>query len=241
MPYCPKCDMEFVDGITICSDCGGPLVASKEAADAMKRQEQEQAAAAAAAAYAQMQEEADAEKVLEESGAAEAAPQAQSSRMIRPRVYVKKSQQYDDFKSSASAFFLVGGAALVFSVLGWSGIIPLPMTGLSRLLSLGVITLMAAGCLAVAISSSRSAKAIKGQIAEEEDTTRQLVDWFMENYSKEALDTQIIHDYGELAPEELSLKRFDLIQDLIITNHDITDQAYIDLLSEEIYTKLYEA
>ena len=40
MPYCPKCDMEFVDGITTCSDCGGPLVASKEEADRLKREEQ---------------------------------------------------------------------------------------------------------------------------------------------------------------------------------------------------------
>ena len=31
MPYCPKCDMEFIDGITTCSDCGGPLVESEEA------------------------------------------------------------------------------------------------------------------------------------------------------------------------------------------------------------------
>ena len=40
MPYCPKCDMEFVDGITTCSDCGGPLVTSKEEADRLKREEQ---------------------------------------------------------------------------------------------------------------------------------------------------------------------------------------------------------
>ena len=32
--------MEFVDGITTCSDCGGPLVASKEEADRLKREEQ---------------------------------------------------------------------------------------------------------------------------------------------------------------------------------------------------------
>ena len=35
MPYCPKCDMEFVEGITKCSDCGGPLFESKEAAEEM--------------------------------------------------------------------------------------------------------------------------------------------------------------------------------------------------------------
>ena len=41
MPYCPRCDMEFVDGITVCTDCGGPLVESEEAARAMKIKEQE--------------------------------------------------------------------------------------------------------------------------------------------------------------------------------------------------------
>lgn len=36
MPYCPKCDMEFVDGITTCSDCGGDLVGIKEAYERQK-------------------------------------------------------------------------------------------------------------------------------------------------------------------------------------------------------------
>ena len=39
MPYCPKCDMEFVEGVTVCTDCGGRLVESKEVADAMKEEE----------------------------------------------------------------------------------------------------------------------------------------------------------------------------------------------------------
>ena len=39
MPYCPKCDMEFVKGITTCTDCGAPLAESREAweADREKR------------------------------------------------------------------------------------------------------------------------------------------------------------------------------------------------------------
>ncbi|PIS27852.1 MAG: hypothetical protein COT43_08400 [Candidatus Marinimicrobia bacterium CG08_land_8_20_14_0_20_45_22] len=26
MPYCPKCKYEFVEGLTVCPDCGEPLV-----------------------------------------------------------------------------------------------------------------------------------------------------------------------------------------------------------------------
>lgn len=48
MPYCPKCDMEFVEGIKVCSDCGGPLVESKEVAEALKKKEQEEQLAAMA-------------------------------------------------------------------------------------------------------------------------------------------------------------------------------------------------
>ena len=42
MPYCPKCDMEFVDGITTCSDCGGDLVESQEAYEAEMREKKKQ-------------------------------------------------------------------------------------------------------------------------------------------------------------------------------------------------------
>ena len=33
MPYCPKCDMEFMEGVTACTDCGGPLLDSREDAE----------------------------------------------------------------------------------------------------------------------------------------------------------------------------------------------------------------
>ena len=40
MPYCPKCDMEFIKGVTVCSDCGGPLFESKEEALAVQNTSQ---------------------------------------------------------------------------------------------------------------------------------------------------------------------------------------------------------
>lgn len=266
MPYCPKCDMEFIEGMTTCTDCGGPLVESKEVADAMKAKEREEQLARQRAEYEAMQAalmeemegagEAGGDDYLSgaDDGELTAAPaygdtpglgggqhrQNAGTAREHTQVYVKKSQQYDDLKSSATAFLLVGGALLIFSLLCWTNIIRLPMAGLSGIISRSAMTLMGIGALVVAYTSSQSAKVVKGQIADEERVTAELIDWFTVNHSGEQLDAQILREYGELTPEERSLKRYDLIQDLIITNHDIADQAYADALAEEIYGKIFE-
>lgn len=244
MPYCPKCDMEFIDGITTCSDCGGALVASKEVADAMKKQEQEEALARSQAEYEAMKADygmAGADSIGAADGEA-LADQAENSGRINThtRVYVKKSQQYEDLKSSASAFVLVGGILLVFSALCWANVVKLPLAGTSRIISQTVMTVLGLASLVVAVHSARSAKAVSGQIADEENVTRQLIDWFTGSYTGDQLDSQILAESGELVPEELSLKRFELIQDILITSHDISDQAYVDLIAEDIYGKLYQ-
>lgn len=64
MPYCPKCDMEFVDGMTVCTDCGGPLVSSKEEAQAIARKEAEQLRREQEAQLAARMEEAALEEDL---------------------------------------------------------------------------------------------------------------------------------------------------------------------------------
>ena len=38
MPYCPKCDMEFVDGITTCATAEAILLESQEAYEAEMRE-----------------------------------------------------------------------------------------------------------------------------------------------------------------------------------------------------------
>lgn len=132
MPYCPKCDMEFIKGVTVCSDCGGPLFESKEEALAMQK------AALAKEPDALMQEDLDSEESGEESGAM---PKAEKP-VRPPAAYVKKSQKYEDRKSSASAFLLVGGAITVFAVLCWAGIFDMPMAGFSKYLIQGTLTVM---------------------------------------------------------------------------------------------------
>lgn len=248
MPYCPKCDMEFIDGITVCSDCGGPLAESKEVADAMKKQQKEEELARQKAAYEEMQAALAQEQANDDSrrltdGGTDPEPALAARLGHRPErthVYVKKSQQYDDLKSSASAFLIIGGALLAVSVLCWINLLQLPMAQGSRMIMQSVLTVMGVLCLIVAFRSTQSARRMRSQISQEEDATKQLVQWFLDNYQGPGLDAQIAEESGELEPEELSLKRFDLIQDILITSHDLADQSYVDLLAEEIYGKLYE-
>ncbi len=237
MPYCPKCDMEFIEGITVCSDCGGPLVQSKEEAEAIKQKEREEALNIQQQENARQIEEYEAwQKALEE--AREQHPEEAKALLARDisHVYVKKSQQYDDLKSSASAFFLVGGALLAVSLLCWANILKLPL-GLPAQIALTVLSLAA---LLIAIKTVKSAKTIQGQIDDEEKQIKETLEWFTDSYTGDKLDNQLHTEYGkDLDAEELSLKRYELIQDILITGRDISDQSFADFLAEEIYPRLY--
>lgn len=230
MPYCPKCDMEFIKGVTVCSDCGGPLFESKEEALAMQK------AALEEEPDALMQEDMDSETCGEESGVM---PKAEKP-VRPPTAYVKKSQKYEDRKSSASAFLLVGGAITVFAFLCWAGIFDMPMAGFSKYLIQGTLTVMGIGCLIIAILTFRSARGMASEIEEEEKQTEELITWFLSAYRREDIDGRLDADFSDLGEDERNLKRFELISDLLITSKDLPDQAYVDALCEEIYSKLFD-
>ena len=156
------------------------------------------------------------------------------------KIYIKPSQKYEDLRSSASAFALVGGGITIFSALCWLKVINLPMQGASGILFHSVLTVMGLGSLAGAFLSYRSAGRMKQQVGTEEDQTKALIEWFAGTYPKEELDKKILSEFPDLSEGELTLKRFELIQDYLIIGHDLPDQAYVDALCEEIYQKLYE-
>lgn len=236
--YCPKCDMEFIDGITVCTDCGGPLAESKEAADAMKQKEQEEARLQKEQEMALMRQQMEAEISSDEESETQ---EPAASKNVQPaRVYVDKAEKYDDLKSSASAFLLVGGLLVVFSLLCWTGIVRLPMQGVSKLIFQGALLLMGCFSLGVFLNTSKSAKRLAPEIDAEKHRTEELIKWFLDTYSGDAIDKEI-PDFQELSQEERSLKRFQIIQDYLITGKDLPDPAYVDALSEEIYSKLYES
>lgn len=227
MPYCPRCDMEFIDGITACSDCHGPLAESEEA---YRKELMQQELSAIIAAAEQPREESKtltiSRKELEQ--AAVPAP-----------VYVKKSQKYEDVKSSACAFALVGAILVAFASMVWLDVLALPMTGPTRMIFQILLTAMGAVSLWIAIYSAKSAKSLILQAKEEEQKTAEIIETFLQTHSAHDIDSRL-SSIAEAGPEELSLKRFEIIQDLLVTQNDLPDPGFVEILCEDIYGKLYE-
>ena len=94
--------------------------------------------------------------------------------------------------------------------------------------------------MVVYIKSNKSARDLLPQIEEEKQKTNALIQWFLSEQSAQDIDREIL-DLDQLNEEEISLKRFQIIQDYLITHKDLPDPAYVDALCEEIYTRLYEA
>ena len=168
MPYCPKCDMEFVEGIKVCSDCGGPLVESKEVADAMKQKEKEEQLAV----MAQEMDPFSGEMAKTE----DADPDEISSAKKKPadeivHAYVDKGQRYEDMSSSASAFFLVGGVLAVGAALCLLGVFHLPMEGFQKYIFEGALVILAVASLVVAVSSRKRAAELKVEADDEKRET----------------------------------------------------------------------
>lgn len=249
MPYCPKCDMEFVEGVQVCTDCGGKLFASIEEAKAAQEEAEKQAMkeflSQVKEELALENEELGEEEISEEEFKEKllAASNAPKRQPVPPStVYVKKSERYQDMKSSASAFLLVGGAALLLSALIFTGIIPI--AGSRRISFGGLLAVMGIACLAVCVKTKKDAAGMKAEADKENEETEALIRWFLEKHTAEEIDQTLAQEQAqdkemELSPEELSLKRFSLIQDYLATEKDLPDQTYIDALSEEIYGRLW--
>lgn len=259
MPYCPKCDMEFVEGVQVCSDCRGPLLASPEEAEALKKEAEQKAMEEFLArakeegfslenegfsleneGFSETSEYGDSDSAGGSSAAEPPGTEKKTSRQPSS-VYVKKSERYQDMKSSASAFLLIGCVAALLSGLIFAGIVPI--AGASKISFGGILGVMGIACLAVCLKTNKEAAGMKAEAARENQETQELISWFLQAHSSEELDGQLAREQGDeqnLTPEELSLKRFSLIQDYLITEKDLPDPAYVEALSEEIYSRMFE-
>ncbi len=268
MPWCSNCKMEYIEGISVCPDCGGPLTDNKEVFQAANKiifQGEElvseqiaefldysgiQSVAAGEPnenGYPVLVSEEDYDKAMklvrfylykESEKRLSEESQAPEANQKAPAPYVKKADKYEDVHSSAVTLLAVGVLGSIFLIAKIAGFLPFSFGSASLLFDI-VMGVIFIFFLVSGFSSLKRAKIIKGEITEEVTATKEITEWFLSEYTAASIDQAISVDAD--TPEELKyFQRTEYIKHEVNTRLTELDDSYLEDLTENLYHSLYE-
>lgn len=182
--------------------------------------------------------------VTEEKERTEAEQKKNEERQSAPyaHVYEKCEDRYKNHLSSAVTCAVVGTGLLAALCLSQAGLISFPGTFRSNSFSFVVFAVVGVFFEVFAALSFHRAGELKQQIADEEDLTETLTNWFITTYDQNQIDRCIAAVEGNIEEEEiLYLKRLECISSYLIRENEHLDSAYAAKLAEDLYALVYEA
>lgn len=156
-------------------------------------------------------------------------------------VYEKCEDRYKNHLSSAVSFGVIGTGLLAALCLSEAGLLHLPISWKTNPFAFSVFA--GAGVMfdVIAGISFHRASQLKQQIADEEELTARLTDWFITTYDKNQLDAPILAAEGPIESEELLyLKRLEMITSYLTRENEHLNEAFAGKLAEEIYPLIYD-
>lgn len=213
--WCPKCKAEYRDGITVCSECGVPLVktlpAQVDASDAEDR--------------VRILNRLDGRENLQ-------------SLSDGNKAYVEMSAKYEDMKSTAYSFLLVGAGGFLFMFLVTAGIIPLQFAAYMKSIMGIVMGGMFLIFLIIGIRSFRQLSPLKAQVQKEREETDAARSWFFEHYSAKSVDlSSDTEDSDEEARKYF--KRSHFMMQKLKKQFPAYKDAFLEYLTEQFYEQLF--
>ncbi|QHQ62350.1 hypothetical protein Ana3638_17455 [Anaerocolumna sedimenticola] len=148
-------------------------------------------------------------------------------------VYVKKEEQYKDYKSSASTFIVVSVLGIAVLILNAVGIINI-FAGPMPYIVMGALFI---AFLYIGISSYAKAQKIEKEIDDENNVTQSINDWLTQNVTAEQLDA--LTDPSETA-EIRFFHKLEKMKEMITAQFGEMNESYLDLLVEEYYNNHFE-
>ena len=226
MPWCPKCETEYRDGIEKCADCGSALI------DSLKTSEELSTPNSLEETIQNMSEE-DAQILFEETK--KEAMERRKRLAEGPSVYVESSKKAQDFKSGALSLLFVGGIGLIFVILVIFNVIPLYMNLFSKYLVLGVMGTLFILFIVMGFLSIQSYKKFEIKASEEDNLTKNLMAWCQNNLTKELIDADLEENEDEL----LYFGRTEKMKELISNKFMNLDAAFLDSFIDDIYPDIF--
>lgn len=234
MAWCPKCRCEYVEGVTVCADCGSELVNHLDGTeDEILDADPQKIAQAFIRTGEALPEELLASEPLQdfEFDDEEEKPAVQ-------KAYRNSAEQAEENRASAFTLLFVGGAGFLFVLLLFLNVIDLHMTLLSRYMVSGVMGVLFLLFIVMGIVSLRNSKILKRKAYKENNLTQEIKKWCMDQFVKEEIDALLEIDKQQ---EELKyFARVRYMKEAIQRQFMNLEEGYLDRLIEEVYAEIFE-
>ena len=231
MPWCPKCETEYREGILTCADCGSALV--EDLNSKIENTSIEPTFLSSEDTAVNEMTEEEALDFLEESK--KEALERRKRLEEGPGLYVESSKKAQEFKSGGLSLLFVGGLGLICILLILFGIIPLHMNLFSKYLIIGVMGSLFILFIVMGFLSVKSYKKFEIKASEEDTLTQNLTSWVKENLHKEQIDA----DIEEASEELLYFLRTEKMKEMITHKFLNLDAAFLDSFIDDIYPEIF--
>lgn len=231
MPWCPKCETEYREGILTCADCGSVLV--DELTTSKKEDVFETSFLTPDETILNDITAQEAASFLEETK--KEALERRKRLQEGPGLYIESSKKAQDFKSGGLSLIFVGGIGFIFILLVLFDVLPLYMNLFSKYLIVGVMGVLFLLFIVMGIVSVKSYKKFEIKASEENTLTQNLTSWVKENIHKDMIDD----DIEEASEELLYFLRTEKMKELITNKFMNLDAAFLDSFIDDIYPEIF--
>ena len=234
MPWCPKCETEYREGILKCADCGSDLVDELSVSTEDFDEIYEPAFLSSDTNELKEMTEEEALALFEETK--KEAIERRKRLAESPGLYIESSRKAQDFKSGGFSLLFVGIIGFIFILMIIFGIIPLHMNLFSKYLIIGVMGPLFILFIVMGLLSIKSYKKFEIKANEEDNLTKQLTSWCKENIISESIDS----DLEEANEELLYFSRTEKMKELITHKFMNLDEAFLDSFIDDIYPEIFQ-